>query len=203
MYVIDVVRHSRKIAPRDGALLGIKLKQDAGILIGQMVRKKFEASGGHLVRVFDIVLNSEDEVAQLGPDDFSDNQVLIPPMRVMSHCFGQPKTGRAIFSSVGKSIKIPELGKTNNLIEPATYDPESRTFVPLSKGADHLDRSDWEIMTWHGGRKHMQTPIEERGNLLIPLTVFSAISVDLFIARAFAYKNGEQLPDQPSHDEDR
>ena len=49
----------------------------------------------------------------------------------------------------------------------------------------------------------MQTPIEERGNLLIPLTVFSGISVDLFIARAFAYKNGEQLPDQPSHDEDR
>ena len=58
MYVIDVVRHSRKIAPRDGALLGIKLKQDAGILIGQMVRRKFEASGGHLVRVFVIVLNS-------------------------------------------------------------------------------------------------------------------------------------------------
>lgn len=47
MYVIDVVQHPKKIAPRDGTLLGIKLKNNAGILAGQMVRRRFENDSGH------------------------------------------------------------------------------------------------------------------------------------------------------------
>ena len=40
MYVVEVVKHARKISPREGALLGVKLLS-GGILVGQMVRRTY------------------------------------------------------------------------------------------------------------------------------------------------------------------
>ena len=201
MYVVEVVKHARKISPREGALLGVKLLS-GGILVGQMVRRTYQNGIGHVVRLFDVIIDEAADVQDLHEDVFSDDNVLIPPVRVMPHCFGQRGTGRAIFSSLNKNIGTPELGETNELVGDAMYDPASRSFVPQPEpGVEpsrDLDRSTWTIMTWVSGHASADTPLEHRDRLLIPNTAFSAINVDLFIARAFAYRNGNPLPITPS-----
>ena len=115
MYVVEVVKHARKISPREGALLGVKLLS-GGILVGQMVRRTYQNGIGHVVRLFDVIIDEAADVQDLHEDVFSDDNVLIPPVRVMPHCFGQRGTGRAIFSSLNKNIGTPELGETNKLV---------------------------------------------------------------------------------------
>lgn len=204
MYVVEVVRHARKIVSRDGALLGVKLCS-GGFLVGQMVRRKYQNGVGHVVRFFDVVIDDVADVQGLSVEVVGDGNVLIPPVRVMQHCFGQRGTGRAIFSNLGRNVGVPELGETNELIGDAMYDPVSRSFVPQPEPgvepSGDLDRSNWMVKTWVSGHTSADTPLEHRDRLLIPSMAFSAIKVDLFIARAFAYREGEPLPIQPSLEE--
>ncbi len=201
MHEIDIVRHSRKISPRDGTLLGIQLLR-GGILVGQMIHTRFQNHAGHLVRIFDLIIEDASDVRGLSEEDFREDNVLIPPMWAMRHCFGQPGTGRAIFSSLKQKAQLPELGESNLLMNNyAMYDPATRLFFPRSKyGVEPdlgTDRAQWTIVTWVTGIIAGDTPVEKRGELLIPNIVFSANNIDLFIARAFAYKEGKPLPIQP------
>lgn len=109
MHEIDIVQHSRKISPRDGTLLGIQLLR-GGILVGQMIHTRFQNHAGHLVRIFDLIIEDASDVRGLSEEDFREDNVLIPPMWAMHHCFGQPGTGRAIFFKFEAESSVTGVG---------------------------------------------------------------------------------------------
>lgn len=191
--------------------LGLKVKN--GYLDAYLLRAKWQTGFGFLMGI-PLTTNN---LSILGVADSGkastmkkdENEWIIPPFCLQHSFLGKYGAFKRIAKLETKDYAF-DPDNTAILGDAAAYDPNTRQFVPKevldgtssSGHAVTLNREKWSIEMFVSGMAVRAASAEERTLPLVPRTVFSLRSLDLWIEQFRCWCLDAPIPTQASTDED-